>query len=270
MAVFNRDRLTEIFDNTLGMCCERELETKVRRSVEGQKVILETDTVTCPEEKTDRHAKVVVSKKRTLEAAKGYAGEQICVHNFASFKHPGGGVERGAVAQEECICRISTLFPCLTAPEAQEKFYQPHRRMGNPLGNDDCIYTPDVVVFKTDTPYPEELHRKEWYKVNVVTCAAPNLRTYRGRVTQKELKELHEKRMGRILDIAKANGNRVVILGAFGCGVFQNSPEVVASACVTLVNQYRKDFDVMEFAVYCPPKDTRNYDVFSRRLKVFQ
>lgn len=270
MAVWDRDRLTEIFNESMEMCNERELGIKVASSIQAQRVIQEGDTIDCTGDKHDAPVKIVVSKKRTLEAAKGYKGRQVCIHNFASFKSPGGGVERGAVAQEECICRISTLFPCLTAPEAMEKFYQPHRKMNQPLGNDDCIYTPDVTVFKTDAAYPEELPVYDWYKVNVVTCAAPNLRSYKGRITQKELKGLHIKRIGRVLDIAKANGNDVVILGAFGCGVFQNQPEVVADACVTLIDQYRNDFEVIEFAVYCPPMDTRNYDVFHRRLKVFQ
>ena len=76
--------------------------------------------------------------------------------------------------------------------------------------------------------------------------------------------------MRRILDIAKERGNTVVILGAFGCGVFQNQPEVVAEAYASIVEEYRYDFEVIEFAVYCTPKDTRNYDVFKRRLNVYQ
>lgn len=271
MFVSDRKRLAEVFDGTMELCrMDRQLKKKVAMSIEGQKVILEGDSVFVPKEKFEEPAQIIVSKKRTLEAAQGYRGKQVCVHNFASSKHPGGGVTRGASAQEECICRISTLYPCLAAKEAMEKFYLPHRRFPNPIGNDDCIYSPGVVVVKTDANCPEELERKGWYEVNVVTCAAPNLREYKGRVTQKELKELHEKRVGRILDIAKANGNTAVILGAFGCGVFMNQPEVVADACAALVKRYRYDFEAIEFAVYCTPKDSRNYDVFKRRLMLFR
>ena len=42
--------------------------------------------------------------------------------------------------------------------------------------NDDCIYTPGVKVFKSDTGYPQLLPKEKWYSVNVLTCAAPNLR----------------------------------------------------------------------------------------------
>ena len=48
-----------------------------------------------------------------------------------------------------------------------------HRKAENPLYNDDCIYTPDVTVFKTDTSVPEKLAEKDWYQVDVLTCAAP-------------------------------------------------------------------------------------------------
>lgn len=271
MSTYGREQLTDIFNNTAYLCKNDELLKKsVACANEMQKVILETDEVNRPVEKFKTPAKVVVSKKRTLDASRAYVGKRVCVHNFASSTNPGGGVERGAVTQEECICRSSTLFFNLTSPNVMKKFYYPHRKTRKPLGSDDCIYTPDVVVFKTDVAYPELLPKKEWYKVNVITCAAPNLRTYQGRISQKELKELHVKRMRRILDIAKIEGNTVVILGAFGCGVFQNSPEIVAGAYASVVEEYRYDFEVIDFAVYCTPKNTLNYDVFQRRLRAFQ
>ncbi len=39
-------------------------------------------------------AKIIVSAKRTFEAAAGYAGQKLAVHNFASATNPGGGVTR--------------------------------------------------------------------------------------------------------------------------------------------------------------------------------
>ena len=60
--------------------------------------------------------------------------------------------------------------------EAWDSFYGSHRRQRDPLHNDDCIYTPGVMVFKSDTEYPRGLPEEKWYSVNVLTCAAPNLR----------------------------------------------------------------------------------------------
>lgn len=118
----------------------------------------------------------------------------------------------------------------------------------------------------------------EWYEVNVVSCAAPNLRqrpndSYNSgdgdkpvKITDKELKSLHEKRFRRILDVALMEGNDVVVLGAFGCGAFANNPEAVALAAKTVLLEYQYAFKTIEFAIYCSPKDETNYKVFKRVL----
>ena len=157
--------------------------------------------------------------KRTFEAAKAYRNNKVAVHNFASASNPGGGVIHGATAQEECLCRCSYLYFCLNTPDMWDGFYTPHRQAGNPLHNDDIIYTPDVTVFKSDTDKPVLLPENEWYKVNVITCAAPNLRAKPSNkyntgdgskaaiLSDNEMLEIHEKRLRRILDVAVYGGN---------------------------------------------------------------
>lgn len=81
------------------------------------------------------------------------------------------------------------------------------------------------------------------------------------RITDDELLAIHEKRFTRILDIALTNNNDVVILGAF-----ENNPGVVAAAAKNVVEKYIHAFRVIEFAVYCSPRDSHNYDVFSSVL----
>lgn len=76
----------------------------------------------------------------------------------------------------------------------------------------------------------------------------------------------HEKRMRRVLEIAWRKGNEVVILGAFGCGAFRNPPAVVAQAMKTAVQEYRKNFETIEFAVYCGTQYDTNYRVFQQIL----
>lgn len=227
-----------------------------------------------------RPAQIVVSPKRTLEAAApyAYAGKKVCVLNFASATNSGGGVVKGSSAQEETICRCSTLYPNLKEQRMWNQFYAPHRRAHDPLHNDDCIYTPGVVVFKSDTDYPQLMPEEKWYSVNVLTCAAPNLRERPSNgmnsgdgddavhISREELQTLHEKRMRRVLEIAWAKENEVVILGAFGCGAFRNPPAVVAQAMKTVVQEYRKKFETIEFAVYCSTQYDTNYRVFQQIL----
>lgn len=61
-------------------------------------------------------------------------------------------------------------------------------------------------------------------------------------------------------------GVDTVILGAFGCGAFSNNPEVVALAAKHVISDYLKSLRNIEFAVYCSPRDDRNYRIFERVL----
>ena len=119
---------------------------------------------------------------------------------------------------------------------------------------------------------PEE----EWVTVDVITIAAPDLRrksnvhaplvnggTF---MNNAELFGYHVKRAIHMLTCAAAKGADILVLGAFGCGAFENDPEVVARAYKTALQEFPKVFEKIEFAVYCSPRDGRNYDVFKRVL----
>ena len=277
-----REENVEVFRDTEKLCKEnKQLAESLRNSISGQKLILESDKLERP--KLDIFAEpaaLVVSKRRTFEAASKYEGNRIAVHNFASASNPGGGVEKGANAQEECLCRCSGLYFCLNTPKMWDGFYKPHRNAHNPIHNDDIIYTPEVVVFKTDERIPKRMEEKDWYNVDVITCAAPNLRAQPSNsynsgdgnkaivMQDKELLALHEKRLRRILDVAVLEGNDTIILGAFGCGAFENNPEVVAMASENVIGEYLHAFKTIEYAIYCGPRDERNYETFKRVLKL--
>ena len=262
------------------------LKAVVEQSLQSQTLVLEKQEMPsyAGQKRRERMAEVVVSHKRSYEAASAYVGFglKVCVHNFASAGNPGGGVTRGAGAQEECLCRTSTLYPCLNSDSMWDGFYKPHRRAHDPLHNDDCIYTPDVTVFKSDTYMPKLLPEGEWYTVDVLTCAAPNLRENPSNafnpadgdrsipISDTELQKLHEKRLRRILDLACDRGADVLILGAFGCGAFQNPPAVVAAAAYAVVKDYIQCFDTIEFAVYCRPQNEENYAEFAKKLSVIR
>lgn len=276
-----REENVEIFLDTENLCrTNKRLKESLKQSIKNQKIILEKSPFQAPDKMIySEKAEIIVSKKRSFEAASAYRGLNVLVHNFASASNPGGGVTRGSTAQEECLCRCSGLYFCLNEKEMWNQFYQPHRRDKNPLHNDDIIYTPDILVFKTDSAYPKLMKEEEWYQVNVLTCAAPNLRekpsnsynsgdgTRRVKVSDKELLDIHEKRLRRILDVALVEGNEIVILGAFGCGAFENNPEVVARAAKNVIEDYRYGFKKIEFAVYCSPRDERNFKIFERVFK---
>lgn len=272
----------KIFNDTMDLIKQEPvLKQAVRNSIKNQKLFLEKEEYDFKEnEKKLEEAHIVVSKKRTFEAAQNYvkAGKKVCVLNFASSVNPGGGVRRGASAQEECLCRCSTLYPCLNIEEFWNQFYNPHRDLNDALYNDDCIYTPDVYVVKTDSNSPQRIDKKDWYQVDVLTCAAPNLRHHPSNIynpeggkpatglTKEKLQKLLTSRIKRIFQVAMSNGAEVLILGAFGCGAFRNPPEVVAQVFKELTQEYKYYFDTIEYAVYCRGYETENYDTFREVL----
>ena len=243
-----------------------ELINAVENSISKQFMVAEEDNIDQPLPDTV-NTKYIVSGKRSFEAAKDYYGKKVAVLNFAN-NHSIGGAPFSAGAQEESLCRCSTLLPCLEA--MKEPFYLKHRNQYSSremdfMGNDDLIYTPDVVVFKsderTDPTYPRLMKHDEWYKVNVITCAAPQLL---GTMTRPQnYEDIIRSRIKKILDVAAKEGNEVLILGAWGCGAFKNPIEIVAKVFVELLKNY--NFEIVEFAL-ATRNDVRS-SAFARALQ---
>jgi len=224
---------------------------------------------------------VTVTKSRTYEAAMRlsdtYPGRKIAVLNFASATKPGGGVINGSSAQEESLCRCSTLYPTLDRRFLWQSYYDVNRAAGDVLHTDACIYSPGIVICKTDENFPERMAQEDWVTVDVISCAAPNLRNTPANLYNPEngqavsilpadLQRLHEQRARAILAVAADNGVDILVLGAFGCGAFRNDPRVVAKAYANVLKDCRRYFDLIEFAIFCRDFETENYDAFAEVL----
>lgn len=251
MAYNYKDINYEVMSDTAQHCSTNaELMDAIAHSVANQYMVAEEE---CLDKMTTdvSSTRYIVSGKRSFEAARDYKGKKVAVLNYANNLSI-GGAPYYAGAQEESLCRCSTLLPCLRA--MKEPFYQKHHdlymaRKMDFMGSDDLIYTPEVVVFKTDERtepvYPRMMPREEWFKVNVITCAAPQMQI------AKRLPENYENvirgRIRKILDVAAKEENEVLILGAWGCGAFKNPVEVIARVFVELLKDY--DFETVEFAL---------------------
>ena len=227
-----------------------ELKEAVRNSIKRQFMVAQEENIDQPPVEKSK-TRYVCSAKRSFEAAKAYKGKKTAVLNFAN-NHSVGGAPFSAGAQEESLCRCSTLLPCLEA--MQEPFYLKHIRLYEAqeigaMGNDDLIYTPDVVVFKTDERtdpvYPKMMEQDEWYKVDVITSAAPELSRMLHRPNNYE--EVIFSRVKKILDVAAKEKVEVLILGAWGCGAFKNDSTIVSKAFYSLLKNY--NFETVEFAL---------------------
>ena len=125
---------------------------------------------------------ISVTGERSFQAAMRLHGEnsesRIAVMNFANAFHPGGGVKKGSSAQEESLCRTSTLYPLLYRRTLRDSYYRHHFDLNTPKASDALIYTEGVVICKTDEDLPQRMPEEDWITVDVITCAAPDLSTY--------------------------------------------------------------------------------------------
>ncbi|MER7171668.1 TIGR02452 family protein [Streptomyces mesophilus] len=175
------------------------------------------------------HATVFeVTPEGSTQAARRLVGEvrePVAVLNFASARNPGGGFLNGAQAQEEALCRASALYTCLReVPE----FYEHHRAHRDAFYTDRVIHAPAVPVFRDDSGRLLE----EPYDVGFLTSPAPNAGVIRrSRPDEADrIGPVLAARAERVLETAVAHGYRHLVLGAWGCGVFQNDPAQVAGA----------------------------------------
>ena len=158
--------------------------------------------------------RVQVTNETTTGAARRLVdrGLRPLALNFANGVKPGGGFLSGARAQEETLCRSSALYQTLV----DDPMYEAHRRRPEPDSTAWAILSPDVPVFRTD----EGTALSEPWPLSFLTCAAP----YAPRVGQPRSADLLEQRIHRILSIARAYRYEPLILGAWGCGAFENDP----------------------------------------------
>ncbi|MET9610453.1 TIGR02452 family protein [Streptomyces sp. NPDC006512] len=158
-------------------------------------------------------------------AADGAEPTSVAVLNFASARNPGGGYVRGAKAQEEALCRASALYETLLeAPE----YYEVHRAGKSTFYTDRVIHSPGVPVFRDDRGELLETP----FRAGFLTSPAPNAGTIRRQEPERtpEIPAALARRAERVLEVAALHGYRRLVLGAWGCGVFQNDPAQVAEA----------------------------------------
>ena len=214
---------------------------------------------------------VEFSRKSTLNVARQLAlsrrtnsqmSTDIGVLSTASSKRNTSHLV-GSSEQEDVIKRTSSLLANLTSPAAQT-VYNIHKDFqkadGSGLQDHAMLYSPGVVVFRKDCDdaSPDSDHSSQSrkhrdlvggdfippYTVNVVSAAPVNV----GMVFSKHriqpgeesffedgIRSSMKDRMARALRAFELNGDKVLVLGAFGCSL-QNKVEAVASIWAELLD----------------------------------
>ena len=205
--------------------------------------------------------RVIVEKNDCLEAARRLTekGYNPALLNFASGGHPGGNVVGGARAQEETICRRSTLSRSIFSfsEDYSKRFGYPHKAGANyPLADlrHSIIYSPAVTVFREGK---ECSFMEKPYQCGVITCAALNLRghfeiklTPDGKMSE-EAKDITADKIRAIFRMGLRHGHDSLVLGAFGCGAFRNPPEEMAALFkkVLAEEEFKDRYRLVTFAI---------------------
>lgn len=210
---------------------------------------------------TDKECVYTVVNMDSFQAAHNY--ENAFVMNFANAHHAGGGFRLGANAQEEALCRCSTLYRSITSSAASEMYKYNNTRLSS-VESDYMLYSPEVCVFRDEKCELLEVP----FTASVITVPAPNRRGAALLASGKKIDETMIRRIKIMLMIAAEKGHRDLVLGAWGCGAFGNSPAKVAQLFydVLIVNSFGKMFENVSFAVY-GKTEGKNFREFEKVFK---
>ncbi|MCD8374368.1 MAG: TIGR02452 family protein [Oscillospiraceae bacterium] len=198
----------------------------------------------------------------------GESAPKILVQNMASAAQAGGHTRKGADAQEEDLCRRSSLLLSLESDDAK-RYYDYNNALGTRMGSDAVVLSPCVEVIK-DTA-AETLSQP--FPVSVISCAAPMVRLGLEGMSRQEYENMLYRRIQGILLTAAAHNYRHLILGAFGCGVYGNDAAIISDLFSCAIRDFTYDgksysecFSTIQFAVLCHPDRDYNYKEFCRNF----
>jgi uncharacterized protein (TIGR02452 family) len=155
-----------------------------------------------------------------------YPTYSIGLLNFANGMNRGGGVVGGARAQEEDICRTTNLYHTLLKVEY-------------PIKSDEIIISKDVTLIKNSSYNLIDEINIDY----VLSKDALVVRNLFDEIMYKETK----RRIELIIETASSLNIDILILGAFGCGIFNNPPESIAYIFKQVLQKYK--FKKVIFAI---------------------
>ena len=208
-------------------------------------------------------------------------GFNPAVLNMASLYHPGGGVLQGSGAQEEELCRRSTLAISLY------QFSLPGGRYGDladmvgvkrraeryPMDNTyGGIYSPGITFFR-GTQEEGYVLQEETFQAAVISVASLNYNPKHGHNTldngniPESDKPVLKEKIRTILRIGALKGHDSLVLGALGCGAFCTPPAQMARLFHEVLDEPEFDgrFRKIILAIIDSPS-SNNFKPFKKEL----
>lgn len=246
------------------------IDVLLDNSVKNSSIYYEDDLnevlnkVTECKDKTLHDTKIQVMKGSTLEITEQLHKQgnlNIAVLNFASAKKPGGGFENGAQAQEESLARSSGLILTL---EEFSSFYNHNSKDKTCLYLSNMIYSHKVPFFRRD----DGSMLLQPYEADVITMPAVNAGVAKNRIPKKNaietINNIMYSRIQYIIAISIHKKIDTLVLGAWGCGVFNNDPYNVANLFKRVIQDpiFENRIKNIVFAIL----DDKTYTIFDNIL----
>ncbi|EHK26930.1 uncharacterized protein TRIVIDRAFT_34021 [Trichoderma virens Gv29-8] len=213
-----------------------------------------------------------------IKLQKRYGGRVVVLSN-ADFRALDGDWGRMTIAQEEDICRRTSLLMSMVYKSPSSKIWALNSCEGA------GIYVPEVVVFRkyrgSDKLFESDTEPEDLPTVSVIRISA--LKDFKvdkekliitdgvSKVTvEKQLygntedRERMKTKMRLSLRIAAVKGHRLLVLGAFGCGTFGNPSDDVAECWLEVLreDEFRGGWwKAIWFAVFDPNGDG-DFEIF--------
>ncbi|CRX38556.1 TIGR02452 family protein [Estrella lausannensis] len=184
------------------------------------------------------------------------AGSNPAGINMANAYIRGGGVEEGCPAQEEALARRSNYMAITRHPQA-----------GKAKIAEGGIYSPHVQVFREDETKGYAF-MKEPVDIALIAVAAFDLRrsshdrvklrlsaqvvyTDKHLVKHQAFVDQTKQRIRNMLRKLFEKGHKDLVLGALGCGAFQNPPKLISALFEEVFNEreFKGRFETVTFAI---------------------
>ncbi len=237
---YRDDKMIEVYKDTLLKGCQY---------AHGMSYVYSIDRGRSPIQ-LESTARVIVLNIDTVSALQVYAKYGKCaVLNMASAKTAGGGVTWGAKAQEEALFRCSNL-----AFSIDPKDY--------PLGISEAIYSMNATFFK-------DFHYND---INPLTTDVITIAAYKRPneldIPRETYEHITEKKIVSIFSEAIENDVKILILGAWGCGVYKNDPQYISGVFKKVIADYKNSFESIIFAIINDKNSvSNNFEIFRNTLQ---
>lgn len=249
--------LIQVYADTVNKCTKGEFS----KLPIGNTIMYDEKKLNIEEIKKKFETKIEIINELVLDVTEKYYKEgntNIMVLNLASRYKPGGGVENGSIAQEEDIFRKTNycvnLCKTMSKNDKNNQCYNMY-----PIPYSSVIYTDRVFIIK-DKTYKDI----EPFEVSMLAAAAiknPELKN--NKYNQKDY-DIMKTTIENIFKVAYLQEKETLILGALGCGAYNNPPMIIISIFNENIKKYDGCFKNIVFAVYSKRDD--NFELFKKYI----